>query len=115
MTQIVDLNHLLLTKGIWPRISSALLPLFLAAIPDDLRQSRRFGFALRSLPGCLALIYQCGVPERVQVLPAVEAHLDAIPAAILSESGMQRLMDVPDNALLSFWMHRIIFIDREEL
>jgi hypothetical protein len=52
----------------------------------------------------------------VEILfPAVKPHLNTIAAAIFSEAGMQRLMDVPDNAVLSFWMRRIIFIDQEEL
>jgi hypothetical protein len=39
----------------------------------------------------------------VQVFfPAVEAHVNAIPTAIFSEAGMKRLMDVPDDAGLSF-------------
>ena len=46
---------------------------------------------------------------------AIEAHVNAIAAAILSEPGMKRLMDVPDDAGLPFLMRRIIFVDQEDL
>ena len=47
--------------------------------------------------------------------PAVEAKVNAIAAAILSEPGVEWLVDVPDDAGLSFLMRRIIFVDQEEL
>jgi hypothetical protein len=35
-------------------------------------------------------------------LPAIETHVNTVAAAIFSEAGMKRLMDVPDDAGLSF-------------
>jgi hypothetical protein len=44
---------------------------------------------------CLLLAQLSGVPQGVQVLfPAVEPHLNAIAAAIISKPGMNRLVDV---------------------
>ena len=60
---------------------------------------------------------QSGVPQRVQVFfLAVESHVNTVATAILCEAGMQRLMDVADDAGLVFLdAQDYLFIDQEEL